>query len=199
MLSCTERRVVRRRSIASLAASDWGEPPTVVIDLALVDAPKDRQRDNARRLLTSALDAPGDVFLFLEDDVVVNRSLRFNLEHWEPLVQRPPGGHFFASLYNPNIVPARAVDDPATWIEASPLEVYGSQALVLAVPTVEYVLDHWDEVPALQDHKLARLAAHLTPLLYHRPSLVQQLAVKSTWGGRPHEALDFEADWRADR
>ena len=169
----------------------------MVLDLARYDSPKARVTETAERLLRSALDGPGDVFAFVEDDVECNAHLRHNLEHWPPLVERPVGGHFFASLYNPNIVAARSTADPATWVEADPPSVYGSQAYVMAVPTARYVLDHWTEMPGLPDHKMARLAAQVTPLLFHRPSLVEHLAVRSTWGGVPHESVDFEPDWRA--
>ena len=46
------------------------------------------------------------------------------------------------------------------------------------------------------DIRMTRLAARVTPLVYHRPSLVQHLAVRSTIGGVRHEAADFDAGWR---
>jgi hypothetical protein len=196
MTSCLERTPVRRRTLANLARTDWDAEVVVVVDRAAFPTPKERGSDTGRRLLERALDGPGDVFLYLEDDLEFNASLRWNLEHWPPLAARAVGAHFFGSLYNPDILPATGRGAP-TWAEVAVEHVYGSQAWVLAAATARYVLDHWDEEIGYQDIRIARLAARVTPLLYHRPSLVQHLAVRSSIRGRPHEAHDYEADWRA--
>jgi hypothetical protein len=196
MTSCLERTAVRRRTLANLARTDWGAPAVVVIDQHAFAAPKERGRDTAHRLLVRALEGPGDVFVFLEDDLEFNASLRSNLEQWPPLVDRSSGGHFFGSLYNPNVV-ASDHDRGPTWAVVDPELSYGSQAYVLSVETARYVLDHWEEVRGYQDIRMSRLAARVTPLYYHQPSLVQHLAVRSSIGGKPHEALDYDPDWRA--
>lgn len=197
MTSCLERTAVRRRTLANLAATDWGDAAVVIIDRAAFPTPKERGRDTGHRLLARALDGPGDVFLYLEDDLEFNTSLRWNLVRWEPLAARPRDGHFFGSLYNPDVVPADADGGP-TWAEVGVEHVYGSQALVLATATARYVLEHWEEVRANQDIRMAHLAARVTPIYYHRPSLVQHLAVRSSIDGPSHEAVDYEPDWRAE-
>jgi hypothetical protein len=198
MTSCSERTAVRRRTLEHLAATDWGAAPVVVVDRAAFPTPKERGRDTAHRLLERALEGPGDVFVYLEDDLEFNTSLRWNLERWPPLVSRARGGHYFGSHYNPDIGPVGADGGP-TWAEVPGGDVYGSQAWVLSTATARHVLEHWEEEIGNQDIRIARLAATVTPLFYHRPSLVQHLAVRSAVGSSdPHEAPDYEADWRAE-
>jgi hypothetical protein len=197
MTTCLERTPVRRRTLSHLAATDWGAEAVVIVDRAVLPTPKLRSLDTALRLLERALEGPGDVFVYLEDDVEFNASLRWNLERWWPLVARPADGHFFGSLYNPNVVPADAPRGP-TWAEVAVEHVYGSQAWVLSTATARYVLDHWDEESGLQDIRISRLAARVTALLYHQPSLVQHLAVRSSIAGPAHEAYDYDPDWRAE-
>jgi hypothetical protein len=197
MTSCLERTPVRRRTLAHLATTDWDADVVVIIDRAALPTPKERSRDTAVRLLERAVEGPGEVFLYLEDDLEFNASLRWNLEHWPPLVARARGAHFFGSLYNPNVVPVDAHRGP-TWADVPAEHVYGCQAWVLSTATARFALDHWDEVTGLQDIRIARLAGRVTPLLYHQPSLVQHLAVRSSIGARAHEAIDYEPDWRAE-
>ncbi len=196
MTSCQERVPVRRRTLANLATTDWGAEPVVIVDRAAFPTPKERASDTGHRLLRRALDGSGDVFLFLEDDLEFNASLRWNLEHWPPLVARSRGGHFFGSLYNPGLVPVDADGGP-TWAEVPAEHVYGTQALVLSTATARHVLDHWDEAIGLPDIRISRLAARVTTLYFHRPSLVQHLAVRSSIGLVSHEAHDYDPDWLA--
>ena len=196
LMSCAERRAVRSRTLADLARTDWGAPPVVVLDRVASDDRKRRGSDTAHRLLELALDTPWDLLLFLEDDLEFNLHLRDAIEHWAPVVECPAAGHLFASLYNPNVAPLPGEVHGPTWFVADPATSYGAQAYLVARPTVAYVLAHWDEGPGYHDIRMTRLAARVTPLVYHRPSLVQHLAVRSTIGGVPHEAADFDAGWR---
>jgi hypothetical protein len=94
----------------------------------------------------------------------------------------------------PHDAPERAT---STFAAVPPEQVYGTQAWVLSRATARYVLDHWDEIGGYPDIRISRLAGRVTPLWYHLPSLVQHLAVPSVWGGVPHTAPDYDADWRA--
>ena len=195
-MSCQERADVRRRTIANLAATDWGAPPVLVLDLERFDDRKERGSDTARRLLESAVERECDLALFLEDDVDFHPMLRRCLDEWMPLRARSAGDHFFASLYNPNVDPLAGAQEGPTYFVADPEKSYGSQAYVIARPTMQHLLAHWDDIPRGYDIKMTRLAAQVTPLYYHRPSLVEHLAVRSLIGGVPHESIDFDPQWR---
>jgi hypothetical protein len=166
------------------------------------------------------LEAP-EFILFMEDDLIFNRHLRHNLERWPPLVdfaaaQKRDGttrpspqpspvptgegavrGGFFGSLYDCTI---RELErhDAAHYFIADPEAVYGSQCYVLSLPLARYLVDHWWEVPGMQDIKMSRLAARQGPIYYHTPSLVQHVGVVSAWGGRFHQTRDFSAEFKAE-
>src|SRR2546421_1491254 len=96
MTSCDARREVCALSAAALAATDWGEPPIIVWDEAPFDRIQTRIEHTGRRLLQRAVDETEDLFLFLEDDVEFNQSLRHNLEDWPPIAERRAGDYLFA-------------------------------------------------------------------------------------------------------
>jgi hypothetical protein len=197
MMTCAARAQMCGETIQRLLETDWDDPPEVVIDQSESDRPQTRQEDTARRLLELAAGTEGDAFvLFLEDDLAFNRHLRHNLEHWPPLVDVAAGGHFFGSVYNPSVAP-RSPDAERACFEAEPSSVYGSQAFLLSSPTARYVVDHWEEVIGMQDIKMSRLAARVTPILYHVPSLVQHVGYHSAWDGSYHRTADYDAEWRA--
>jgi GR25 family glycosyltransferase involved in LPS biosynthesis len=196
MLSCPDRDAVRARTMASLKACDWKQPVRLVIDRATSDRRQDRQEQASFKLLQKAIKDGAEFILFLEDDLDFNVNFRHNLEHWEPLAGTQAGGHFFGSLYNPNVGEQERRPERATMI-ARPETVYGSQAIVLSRATAAHIVNHWGEVRGMQDIKMSRLAAQVTPLYYHLPSLVQHTGVSSLWGGHFHSARDFQARWKA--
>ena len=198
VLSCEERADVCAETVADLGRTDWGAAPTVVLDESTAAKKLERILDTGVRVLARAVDeADGDhVFLLCEDDVAFNRSLRHNLEHWAPVVDRRPDGHLFGSLYNPNVVVAPP-DGLTTAVVADPRRFYGSQGMVMSVTTARSLVEQWDDGNGPFDLRISRLAARWSPLWYHLPSLVQHRAVESTWGGAPHFASDFSPDWRA--
>jgi len=195
MLSCPAREAMREQTLANLAVTDWGETAIVEIDRTTHPRLQERQTETAFRLLQRAIADGPDFFLFLEDDLDFNRALRHNLERWYPLSQVAPGGHFFASLYNPN-VRALDQDEGNAFLVADPNSVYGSQAFVISAATARHLVDQWEIHIGMQDIKMSRLAAQVTSIFYHRPSLVQHTGVESAWGGRYHQAVDFQKDWR---
>ena len=78
---------------------------------------------------------------------------------------------------------------------ADPEAVYGGQAFLMSVATARWILEHWDD--GMHDIMWPRLAAQRSPVVYHRPSLVQHRGVPSTWGGVQHHASDYSPDWQA--
>ena len=197
MLSCPQREEMRNRSLANLEATDWGEAAIVEVDQTTHERLQQRQTETAFRLLQRAVEEGPPFFLFLEDDLDFNNNLRHNLEHWYPLTQIGPGGHFFASIYNPNVRALEQDEDKAFFI-ADPNSVYGSQAFVLSGATARHIVNNWESHIGMQDIKMSRLAAQVTPIYYHRPSLVQHIGVESAWGGSYHRTIDFQKHWKAD-
>jgi len=153
--------------------------------------------DLVRRTLEAARRSDGELFLFLEDDLLFNRFMRHNLDAWEPIRTLRCSDHFFASIFDPGVA-VKQVGERGRWIEAEPLSAFGAQGLVISRRTVEYLVTCWGIVSTTHaDIKLARLASLVCPILYHRPSLVQHVGYKSLWGGPFIVALDFDQRWVA--
>ncbi|HEX5871941.1 MAG TPA: class I SAM-dependent methyltransferase [Longimicrobium sp.] len=199
ILTCPARVLsgVAHATLASVARSDWGDEPVIHLDDAAGGDPKARQTNSYRRLVERvARERPAHA-LILEDDVAVNRHLRHNLRAWQPVRDGAP---FLGSLYNPNL---RALPDAPAMehgFVADPESVYGSQAFVLTPEVADYCLEHWDDVAALQDIRVSRLAARMDPhgVRVHGPSLVEHAgAALSTHGGAQHTSTDFDPWWRA--
>lgn len=196
MVSCPERAEIRRLTLDNLAATDWGDGVGMAIDdgsgpdrIARIDA-------TWRRALALAGDSDADVTLLMEDDLDFNRHLRANIVRWSRLVGVNASTPFFASLYNPGFPVVhtvregrfRVLDENACW---------GAQALLVSRALARYFLDHWSEGDGPPDLRMPRLAGRFVPIYCHHPSLVQHVGRVSTWGGRAHEAVDFERDWIA--
>ncbi len=200
-MTCKGREAVCAETLELLAATDWGGPPIVVVDCSQQERAIARILETGRRLLEQAVDesesGADDLVLSLEDDLSFNRWLRHNLERWPPIVDRRSGDHFFASLYNPNIVPPASAADPATATVIDPRQFYGSQAMLFSVATARSILDEWHDGQGPIDLRVSRLAARWSPIWFHRPSLVQHRPIASTWGGAQHAAIDYSPDWRA--
>ena len=195
MFSCPQRSAVREETLALLAATDWGSPPVVLLDRGLHERTMARIVATAREMLELAVTGDTDLFLVLEDDLDFNRFLRQNLERWKPLVDHVEGEPFFATLYNPGVLPARSLTDTAAYAVANPEAVYGAQAFLMSVATARFILEQWDD--GMHDLMWPRLAAQRSPVFYHRPSLIQHRGVPSTWGGVQHHARDYSPDWKA--
>ncbi|MDX1952588.1 MAG: glycosyltransferase family 9 protein [Verrucomicrobiota bacterium] len=193
MISCPVRSELRVQTLASFAETDWGNPPWLSIDSADQGTPQSRQTHNCFELLSASIQNEWDYFLFLEDDLVFNKYLRWNLQNWKLLNERRPD---FITLYNPTLKDL-AWDAPNYAAVLDPSRVYGSQALLLSRRLVEYSLLNWDSVIGMQDMKLRSFAERLGKPLYRScPSLVQHIGTKSAWGGRFHQASDFSGDWK---
>ena len=194
MISCAQRDNVRRQTLGNLARTDWDEEPLIQFDDARVDHPVQRQLRSTFKILTKALEQSPDYILFLEDDLLFNSHFRHNIFDWSPV---KTGTVTVASLYNPGVLEL-ASDFKHRVRVVHPNSVYGSQAFLISTPTAKYLLKNWDEGGAGQDLKIARLAGRLKkPIFYHAPSLVQHVGLKSIWGGRFHQAADFDPDWKA--
>lgn len=195
MISCPRRNGVRRRTLENLARTDWSDcPHHVQMDDSKGKNPRQRQSRWAYRALKASLELDAEYILFLEDDLEFNQHIRHNLQNWQPLQARQVA---LAGLHNPS-VRERACDLQHNARIVAPNSVIGSQALLISRETVHYLVRHWHRVQGMQDFRISRLAHRLrNPILYHAPSLVQHIGVRSLWGGRVHPAVDFDPTWAA--
>jgi hypothetical protein len=196
MISCHARERLRNETLANLASTDWpsNRMPFVRIDDSCAERPQQRQEENSRAALQLGVDSKADWILFLEDDLAFNIHLWHNLSHWSPLVESRME---FASLYNPTIAELRR-DDSRNYFIADPHAVYGSQAFLISRACTDFILEHWEIIPGMQDIKCSRLAAQFgTEIYYHSPSLVQHTGQQSAWGGNYHWTRDFSVDFKA--
>jgi hypothetical protein len=192
MLSCPEREAMRARTLRNLAETDWDELCEVVVDSTTFGRRQKRQEDSARALLVKAIASEADYILFLEDDLLFNKRLKYNLRNWTPLREAKVT---LASLYNPNI---RQIEGGRHYFIAEPEAIYGSQAFLIARECARYIVDHYEEVPGMGDIKFSRLAARIGSIYYHVPSLVEHVGLSSVLGGTYHRSLDFDADFVTD-
>jgi hypothetical protein len=194
MISCPERKELRRQTLENLARTDWDEPPAhVEVDAGSGKDFKRRQTRCACLALKASLEFRADYILFLEDDLEFNRHLRHNLLAWRPIRS---GEVPLASVYNPRVRESGCdLRNRARLVP--PRAVFGSQAFLISRNTVEYVLHHWHQVQGMQDIRISRLAGRLgSAVLYHAPSLVQHVGKKSLWNGVFHQADDFDPEWK---
>jgi hypothetical protein len=197
MVSCPARDNVRSATLKSLSESDWAQAPIVCFEDPHWKVPLHRHMHLVRAALEAARGSDGELFLFLEDDIVFNRHLRSNLESWEPIRRFGQTDHLFASVFNPG-VPVRNLDRSGRWIETEPSMAFGAQGLVISRRTVEHLVSCWGvDRSTHADLRLARLAGLVCAILYHRPSLIQHVGVDSLWGGIHIAASDFDRDWLA--
>jgi hypothetical protein len=197
IISCRQRADILARTLELWRGTDWGSQPSITLDESVAADPVARITETWLRVLVEAAEGEVDLWLILEDDIEPNRFLRHNLEHWRPLRLSDSRGPFFASLYRCRQT-ARWRHPGARFMVAVPECTWGSQALVLSRTTIRHILRFWEEeCSAHQDVRMALLAARLSPLFYHLPSLVQHQAVASTWAQDRHQAEDFDPLWRA--
>lgn len=194
MLSCYQREAIQEQTLRNLSGTDWSDGVTVVLDESSLIRPVDRITESYLRILRMGVESDAQFLLILEDDLDFNRHIRHNLLHWGPLTRAK--SHFFGSLYNPNITALNRSDDDHYFV-ADPDAVYASQAFVLSVPTALFLIEHWAEGIGPPDIKAPRLAARLSQIHYHVPSLVEHVGRDSLWGGPFHASIDFDPVWRS--
>ena len=195
MISCEERARIREQTLQRLSATDWRGSVHLQMDGGGNIDKKSRIVAVYQQTLIRSLEIDAEYILVLEDDLLFNRHLLKNLANWEPLRQ---GYLEYGSLYNPQIRP-KACSVSGRFCVTEPRDVFGSQAFIFSRKFVQYLLAHWEDRKSPVDIRISRLAADdAKPVFYHMPSLVQHVAVKSTWGGMFHQARDFDARWETE-
>ena len=186
MISCAERAADRAATLASLARSDWGQAPELVLDDGAGATKLERISRTWTRMLDRAARCSRDAVLLLEDDLRFDPALRQKVEMWLPFVKvlarrsyrDPSAGFFFGTLYN-NSAPIFQVAAGPGWAIGPGDFFWGGQAIVTTPATIRAVLG----VPcayAYPDECLGKAMAKVTPIYYHVPSLVRHVGV-STW------------------
>lgn len=196
VMSCPARARELTRTLERLRASGWQEPPEVVLDDGVGEQPIDRIHRTWQRMIRRAAESKAAFSLLLEDDVVFGRWFPHNLLSWNVLHEAPPSGALYASLYNPSR-PFIIRRPEQRYLVADARFVWGAQALVMTPQTAKFIDAHWDTAPGNPDQRMPRIAARVTPIYMHVPSLVDHAPASTTWGGIEHSALDFDPDWRA--
>jgi hypothetical protein len=168
----------------------------VILDDGVGGSRIERIHRTWRRVIRSAAAAAADFVLLLEDDVRFGSWFAENLAEWPLLAELPPGGAFYASLYNPGRPFIRRCE-AARYLVAYPDTVWGAQALLMTPCTARFIDASWDEAAGNPDQRMPRLAGRVTPIYLHLPSLVDHSPEPTTWGGIPHRAPDFDPAFRA--
>jgi hypothetical protein len=196
VMSCPERASTLARTRQRLSECGWDGPLEVVLDDGIGQRPIDRIWRTWRRMIQRAGQLQTRFALLLEDDVVFGRWFCHNLNSWSLLREVAPGRAFYASLYNPGrpIIIRRVAE---RYLVADPRFVWGAQAIVKTPETARYIDTHWDSASGNPDQRMPAIAARVTSIYYHVPSLVDHESVPTTWGGIEHSARDFDPQWRA--
>jgi len=185
-LSCPQRAAVLAQTLVSFRDTDWHEEPGVILDDG------SGMIDNSYRLLSEAAKQEWDYLLFLEDDLLFNRHLHHNLVNWLPVKY---GYANLATLYQggtttlagPHFATGRAVEHG------------GSQALLISRRVLEEILSGYYSswTTEFQDVRICGCVSRIDPTIYiYHPHLVQEQAVKSTWGGPLKQSPLFDEDFQ---
>lgn len=157
----------------------------------------DKGRHDARCALSWFLSETGaDFLLYLEDDLMFNRHLRWNIENWSLIVD---GRLVLGALYNPH--PAGYFGEGFSDYYINPNGAWGSQAYLLSREAAAIALREWDkDWGGDQDYKITlSVSSQGYPMYFYKPSLVYHLGKESLVGGRAHQAIDFDLNWKASQ
>jgi len=195
MISCRERDHIREETLTNLKSTDWEWDVNIIIDKDYVETSvtdkKERQALASYHALKQALSKPDPWIVFMEDDLIFNKHIAYNIKNWYPIECNVLN---LGSLYTPSNNRC-SVEDGKYWYKADYLRLYGSQFYIMSRLATSWAVDHWHSEIGMQDIKITRLSRG-KEIYYHSPSLVQHRPVSSVWGGVSHQASDFDEDWK---
>jgi hypothetical protein len=194
ILTTPGRAWLFEQTLRDLYRSEWVPPVCVYQGVDVVQSEGDRVVAGARYVLEHAVGCGAQFIIFLEDDLRFNRYLAHNLRTWLPLQNVAPTDFFVASLYDPGVRALEYCHDDGYFV-ADPECAYGSQALVLSVPSARDILAHWDEESGFHDFRLFRLGARRCPIHYHIPPLVQHVGSPISASRVIHCVAEFDPYW----
>jgi len=182
---------LRKQTLENLARTDWPEAPLLVRDSSPL---RGEEAQLASSELRESLRCGIDHFLFFEDALDFNRHLYHNLSCWPPL---RAGRVTWAGLYNPGVRELACELDSNARVVASE-SVFGRRVMLVSRDRVGRLVRNWSRM----GNGLGLGIAHwfgrsANPILYHAPSLAQQLSGFDAEGQRLHPAMDFHPTWRA--
>jgi ADP-heptose:LPS heptosyltransferase len=196
ILSSPSREAIRLRTLKNLSGTDWQAAPIHVqeVECSPADDMVKRQTLGAYLALQQFLERNADYFLLLDDNLEFNRHLHYNLQNWTPIKTRQAA---VASVFNP-AVRELACDLKTNARIVSPQQVAGSQAYLISRSAAKGLVRHWQRVDGSHHRRIPRLVARLgQPILYHAPSLVQNMEPLDSADPRTLKAMDFDANWMA--
>jgi hypothetical protein len=196
MVSCPERSDVRKRTLSSLAGSDWTETPNFVLDDGQGEPSLARIQRTWLRALEKAEAANTELVLLLEDDLAFCRHLAHNVFSWPILREQHPGRALFASLYDPGH-PFLKESTQDRYRAIHPFSMWGSQAILTTPQTARFLNANWDKSVGNCDLRMPRILGAVTTIYTHLPSLVEHADTPTTWGGFSHRAQTYDPEWRA--
>ena len=196
-------------TLASVRASDWGEEPTVVTQPPAWPKCRESGSRNYKRALEAAAADGCDFALLLEDDVRVNRHIRYNLLA-NPLVARDQCDYL--SLFMPDLVAdpwerqephlgyrlakPRYLGSNRLWARG---RVWGAQAYLLSRRFALAALERWDRLREGQDSRVISVCSEFRlPLWYTAPCLADHAPLVSAFGTPDAYAADFDPDFRLE-
>lgn len=178
MYTCRERESTRAATLRSLGASDWSSELTLVVDPDSGPPSPRRMARNFRQALGVAAKSSAAFVLMVEDDLIFNRHLEHNLQHWLESFRPRDVGSLYRSNIGRNCGNQAIVARPIAW-EAL------CQVAERTPPDELQPFDGWlrEQVGA----KLFRI---------HSPSLVQHHSHQSTIGHPDHRSRNFDPEYR---
>ncbi|MEZ6056456.1 MAG: hypothetical protein R3C01_07100 [Planctomycetaceae bacterium] len=182
---CPHREAEICRLMQSLEASDWplDESPPIVS----FDSQKNQAR-NALLALKLGVRTGAEWILHLENDVIVNRHLFWNLQTYPQLWSVS-----FVTLYS-CVKPSIQIGENIRRIE--PYDGWGAQGILLRRSAAEYAIRHWSRINGFADLRMFRLVGEVSPIEMHIPSLVQHTG--RSGANRFHEVDNFAPDFRRE-
>lgn len=198
MISCESRNSIREKTLNNLSVTDWPWNIEVILDKDCIDPKKfdntsktERQTIAAYHALKKAMKKPDPWIVFMEDDLIFNKHISYNIINWEPIQKEWLN---LGSLYTPNNNRC-SIGEGNNWYKADCLKLYGSQFFILSRLATQWAIDNWETEIGMQDIKITRLSRG-KDIYYYSPSLVQHMPVDSVWGGVSHQAHNFDLDWK---
>ncbi len=196
-----------RKTLASFHASDWDEEPVVFVQPDDWPLSMPSSSRNYKRALEHAAADGCDFAVLLEDDVRVNRHLRYNLTAI-PLLRRDQCDYF--SLFLPDLIasPWQRQETHLGYRLAKPLysgpeqtwtkaRLWGAQGYVLSRRFILAALERWDDLKGGKDGRVLTICRQQRlPLWYSAPCLVQHAPLRSAHGTPLAYAADFREDFR---
>lgn len=196
MVSCPGHRdKIREETIARLAETDWNDEPRVFATCR--DDYYHGIHDAHLALQWFLTETNSDFLLFIEDDIIFNRHLRWNIEHWSPILD---GTLVLGSLYNPQHHNVDGILDskhPDYYLKSG--ICWGCQAYLLSRDAVSTVLSLWNTNPfPWVDYRITEAISSRGHLFhYHKPSLVEHRESESLVGNKSHRSIDFDPTWKS--